>query len=264
MSTWLRVAAADLDASILRRDLWIHQGFIDVIRRYRRTALGPLWHTLQLGALILLLGFVWSAIFKIDTAAYFRTVTPTLIVWTLIASIIVEGCGTFVAAQSTALSIRFPYTAFIFAHLWRMVLIFAHHLVLLVIVYLVLGVAPSPTLLLVIPGLALILLNGFWLSLLLSILTLKARDVQQIVASGMQIALFATPVFWSRDLLGPQFSALIDYNPLYHLLRIGRDPFIGEVPPLTSWFWAAGMAVVGLTLTLLLFGAVRRRLAYWY
>lgn len=264
MTSWLRVAASDLDSSIARRDLWIHQGFIDVIRRYRRTMLGPLWHTLHLGAMILLLGFVWSAIFKIDTAAYFRTVTPTLIVWTLIASIVVEGCGTFVAAQSTALSIRFPFTAFIFAHLWRMVLIFAHHLVLLVIVYLVLGAWPGSTLLLAIPGLALILLNGFWISLLLSILTLKARDTQQIVASGMQIALFATPVFWPRDLLGPQFAALIDYNPLYHLLLIGRDPFIGRTPPMESWLWAASMAAVGLTVSLLLFGAVRRRLAYWY
>jgi ABC-2 type transport system permease protein len=264
MSSWLRVAAADLDASIERRDLWIHQGFIDVLRRYRRTMLGPLWHTLHLGAMILLLGFVWSAIFRIDTAAYFRTVTPTLIVWTLIASIIVEGCGTFVAAQSTALSIRFPFTAFVFAHLWRMVLIFAHHLVLLVLVYLVLGAVPGSTLLLAVPGIALILVNGFWISLLLSILTLKARDVQQIVASGMQIALFATPVFWPRDLLGPRFSFLIDYNPLYHLLRIGRDPFIGQAPPLESWLWASGMAAVGLTVSLLLFGAVRRRLAYWY
>ncbi len=264
MNGWLRVAAADLDSSISRRDLWIHQGFIDVLRRYRRTMLGPLWHTLHLGAMILLLGFVWSAIFKMDTAGYFRTVTPTLIVWTFISSIIVEGCGTFVAAQSTALSIRFPFTAFIFAHLWRMVLIFAHHLVLLVLVYLVLGPVPGATLLLAIPGIALILVNGFWISLVLSILTLKARDVQQIVASGMTIALFATPVFWPRDLLGPNFAALIDYNPLYHLLRIGRDPFIGQAPPIESWLWASGMAVVGLTASLLLFGAVRRRLAYWY
>lgn len=264
MSGWLRVAAADLDASIVRRDLWIHQGLIDVLRRYRRTVLGPLWHTLHLGAMILLLGFVWSAIFRIDTVAYFLTVTPTLIVWTLISSIIVEGCGTFVAAQSTALSIRFPYTAFVFAHLWRMMLIFAHHLALLVVVFMALGVWPSPVMLLAVPGLLLILLNGFWISLLLSILTLRARDVQQIVTSGMLIAMFATPVFWPRDLLGPRFSILIDYNPLYHLLLIGRDPLIGRVPPIESWLWAAGMAGIGLCLTLVIFGSVRRRLAYWY
>ncbi len=264
MNSWLRVAVADLDMSIQRRDLWIHQGFIDVLRRYRRTMLGPLWHTLHLGAMILLLGFVWSAIFKIDTAVYFRTVTPTLIVWTLIASTIVEGCGTFVAAQSTALSISFPFTSFVFAHLWRMLLIFAHHLMLLVLVYGILGVMPDANLLFAVPGILLVLVNGFWISLLLSILTLKARDVQQIVASGMQIALFATPVFWPRDLLGAGFSHLIDYNPLYHLLRVGRDPFMGEAPPLESWLWTGGMAVVGLTASLLLLGAVRRRLAYWY
>ncbi len=264
MSSWLRVAAADLDAAIGRRDLWIHQGLIDVLRRYRRTLLGPLWHVLHMGALILLLGFVWSAVFGIDTAAYFLTVTPTLIVWTLISAMIIEGCGTFVAAQSTALSIRFPFTAFVFAHLWRMVLIFAHHLLLLVLVFLVLGVTPGAITLLAIPGLLLILLNGFWMSLLLSIVTLRVRDVQQIVASGMQIAMFATPVFWPRELLGTRFSWLIDYNPLYHLLQIGRDPLIGQVPPNESWLWAAGMAGIGLAVTLVLFGAVRRRLAYWY
>jgi ABC-2 type transport system permease protein len=264
MSNWLQIASSDLDQSITRRDLWVHQGLVDVLRRYRRTVIGPFWHTLHLAAMILLLGFVWSAIFKMDTARYFITVTPTLIVWTLISSMIVEGCGTFVASQSTALSIRFPYSAYVFAHVWRVLLIFGHHLLLLVVVFAVLGVMPTPEMLLVLPALFLILLNGFWMSLLLSVLTLRARDVQQIVASGMQIALFATPVFWPRELLGPRLSALVDYNPLYHLLRLGRDPFIGQIPPIESWLWASAMGAIGLIFALFVFGKTRRRLAYWY
>jgi ABC-2 type transport system permease protein len=264
LSRWLTVASADLDDSIARRDLWIHQGLIDVLRRYRRTRIGPFWHTLQLGAMIVLLGFVWSALFKIDPGSYFLSLTPTLIVWTLISTIVVDGCAVLVAAQATALSIRFPYTAFVFAHLWRALLVFGHHLILLVLIYAAFLRVPGTEILLAVPALLLILVNGFWITLLLSVATLKARDVQQVVASGMQIAMFATPVFWPRELLGPQFAALVDYNPLYHLLRLGRDPFVGQVPPLESWLWAIGMGVVGVMAALFVFGRVRHRLAYWY
>jgi ABC-2 type transport system permease protein len=261
---WLNIASVDIDDSLARRDLWIHQGLIDVVRRYRRTWIGPLWHTLHLGAMILLLGMVWSTIFKLDLRSYFLTLTPTLIVWALVSSMIVEGCGVFVAAQGTALSIRFPFTAFTFGHLWRVLLVFFHHLLLLAIVYVVFAAFPLNTILLVIPGLLVILINGFWMSLLLSILTLRARDVQQFVASGMQIAMFATPVFWPRDLLGERFAALVDYNPLYHLLLLGREPLVGRAPPLESWLWGATLAVFGMLFTLMLFGRVRHRLTYWY
>jgi ABC-type polysaccharide/polyol phosphate export permease len=80
----------------------------------------------------------------------------------------------------------------------------------------------------------------------------------------MQIAIFATPVYWPKEMLGPQLAFAADYNPLFHLVLILRDPLLGNVPPLESWIWALVTFAVGSVATLWVYGRNRDRLPYWF
>jgi ABC-type polysaccharide/polyol phosphate export permease len=42
------------------RELWITVGLYDIMKRYRRSVLGPFWITISLGAFILGLSFIYS------------------------------------------------------------------------------------------------------------------------------------------------------------------------------------------------------------
>jgi ABC-type polysaccharide/polyol phosphate export permease len=258
------VALSDLDDALRLAPVWLHAGWIDVVWRFRRTRLGPFWHTLGLAAFVIVMGVVWSTILHQDPFQYFRYVTVSLIVWGLIASFITDGTNILVAGQSTALSMRFPYVAFAFAHVWRSLLLFAHHFVFYVIVMVGTLHSPGWAVFYAIPAILLIVANGVWLSLLSGIICLRWRDLIPATSTAMQIAIFVTPVFWPKDMLGPKLAFAADYNPLYHLVRIARDPLLGTVPPLESWLWAVATLIVGALITFWVYGKQRDRMPYWY
>lgn len=258
------IAFRDLDEAIRRAPVWLHAGWIDVVWRFRRTRLGPFWHTLGLAAFVLVMGVIWSTILNQDPFQYFRYVTVSLIVWGLIASFVTEGTGILVAGQATALSMRFPYVAFACAQVWRSLLLFAHYFVFYVIVMVITLHSPGWPVLLAIPALLLLTLNGVWMSLLVGMMCLRWRDLVPATQTAMQIAIFATPVFWPKEMLGPRLAIAADVNPLFHLVQILRDPLLGNMPPLTSWIWALTTFVIGSALTLWVYGRNRDRLPYWY
>jgi ABC-type polysaccharide/polyol phosphate export permease len=118
------------------------------------------------------------------------------------------------------------------------------------------------TALLAIPGLVLVYINQAWVTLSLAILCTRYRDVQQIVATGIQIMLFATPIIWPVSALGPAVI-IANINPLHHLIEVVRAPMLGEVPPVLSWVAVVVCAVAGWTVAILLLRRATRRLVFW-
>ncbi|MGY3605917.1 MULTISPECIES: ABC transporter permease [unclassified Bradyrhizobium] len=258
------VAFSDVADAVRLASVWLHAGWIDIVWRFRRTRIGPFWHTFSLAFFVLVMGLLWSTILKQDPYHYFRYVTAGMIVWGLIASFVTEGTGILVSGQATALSMRFPYIAFAFAHVWRSLLLFAHQFVFYVVVMVGTLTSPGWVGLLAIPAMVLVIANGIWISLLLGIACLRWRDLIPATASAMQIAMFATPVFWPRDMLGPQFGLAADLNPLFHLVQILREPLLGAAPSAVSWTWCIITLIVGTLSTLWVYGKQRHRLPYWY
>lgn len=258
------VALDDLVQAVRLAPVWLHAGWINVVWRFRRTRLGAFWNTLGLAAFVLTMGTIWSTILRQDPTQYFRYVTVSMVVWSLIASLVNEGTGVLIGGKNTALSMRFPYPAFALAQVWRALLMFGHHFVLYVAVMVFTLHSPGWAVLLAVPGLALILANGVWVSLLVGMLCLRRRDFVPAIAAIMQIMMFVTPVFWPKDLLGPEFAFAADLNPFYHAVKIVREPLLGGVPPVESWLWVAGSLAIGATFTAWVYGRCRNRLAYWY
>ena len=54
----------------------------------------------------------------------------------------------------------------------------------------------------VIPGFALLAINGLWISILLGLVSTRFRDVPPIVGSFLQVLFFMTPIIWPAEMLG--------------------------------------------------------------
>ena len=258
------VAVKDVVEAVQLAPLWFHSGWVNVVWRYRRTRLGPFWHTIGLAAFVIVMGTLWSVILRIDPLEYFRFVSVNLIVWSLIASFITQGTSALIGAKSTALSMRIPYVYFAFEQVWRAILMFAHHFILYLAIMVGTLHSPGWPALLAIPGLLLLIANGLWLSLFFGIVCLRWRDLVPATGAAIQIAMFVTPIFWPKEFLGERLAFAADYNPLYHFVRVMREPLLGTVPPAESWLWVFGTFVVGSVVTLWVYGRNRNRLSYWY
>ena len=258
-------AANDLWRGLQRRELWGRLGWNDVRRRYRRTTIGPFWNSITLAVYVLTVGTVGAAIWHQNIYDYLPFLVSGMIVWTLVSSIITESCSVFIAGQTLFRNIRFDYSILAYALVWRNLLVLLHNFAIYLLV--VLALKPSllgVTALLALPGLALVLVNGIWVSLLLGIVCLRFRDVPPLVASALQIAMLITPLFWPADTLnGIKRFVFVELNPLYHVVDVVRAPLIGRVPEAVSYGVLIAMTIVGGSVTYAIFKRFRKRIAYW-
>tara|TARA_R110002074_G_scaffold274885_1_gene446437 strand:+ start:1637 stop:2425 length:789 start_codon:yes stop_codon:yes gene_type:complete len=258
------LAVSDFRRTFSLTGLWLHLGWADLSRRYRRTYLGPLWHTLTMAIFIGCMGVIWAAVLKVQFRDYALHLTPSLIGWSLISSIFIEGAVLFLNARQVVLTINVPLPVLTMGLMWRLVLTHLHHLLLMVALIVFLRIEITREMFLLVPGIALVYLNGLWMTSLIGMICLRFRDLQMIVTIGMQIAQFVTPVFWPVSFISPNLEWVVRYNPLFHLLELIRNPLVGDAPTIENWIWCMVMLFVGSTVTFIAYAAVRNRMAYWY
>jgi ABC-type polysaccharide/polyol phosphate export permease len=252
----------DLLSAVRKSSLWTALGWNDIRQRYRRSVLGPFWITLSMAVFITVLGVIYSNIFKIELRTYLPYLTLGYIIWGFVSTTTSESSIAFQESERIIRQIRLPYSIFILRVVWRNFIVFLHTIVIFVPVAMFYDVRPGLVGLLALPGLALVYLNQVWITLTLAIICTRYRDVQQIVATAIQLMLFATPIMWPISAIGN--AAIIAYvNPLYHLIELVRAPMLGEIPSGLSWLVVVACAIVGWTLAILLLRRAARRLVFW-
>ena len=242
--------------------LWGMLGWQDIRQRYRRSTLGPFWLTISMGALVGGLGVLYSGLFKMDVADYLPFVAAGLILWGLISGLITEGCSAFIGAEGIIKQVSLPLSVHVYRVVWRNFIVFAHNIIIYVVAAVFFSIHPGWVGLLILPGLALLCLNGVWMGLLLGLVSARFRDVPQIVASVVQVTFFLTPIIWKPELL-PDRAFILEFNPFFHLLELVRAPLLGQAPGLGSWLATLGITLGGWLVTLLMYRRYRWRVAYW-
>jgi ABC-type polysaccharide/polyol phosphate export permease len=242
--------------------LWLLLGWADIRLRYRRSVLGPFWITISMAVLIIVLGFVYSQIFHTDIHTYLPFLALGFIVWGFISSSANEACGAFGDSEAIIKQVGIPFSVFVFRVVWRNFLVVLHTIILVVPIWLIFKITPTAVSLLAIPGMALVFLNQCWLGICLAVLSTRYRDIPPIVATVLQITVFATPIMWPVSALGEKHF-IADINPFYHLIEIVRGPLSGELPPSLSWKVAITADVLGFILATWMLQRARRTIVYW-
>jgi ABC-type polysaccharide/polyol phosphate export permease len=258
----LSAGAADVVAGFKGWRLWTMLGWNDIVQRYRRSTLGPLWITLSMAIFIVVLGIIYSRIFKVDIAAYLPYVAMGVIVWGFVSGTTAECCGTFIDNGAIIKQISLPFTLYVLRCVWRNIIILLHSVVLIVPIAVIFRLHVSWSDLLVLPGVLLVFVNQIWVGIVVAVLSTRYRDVAQLIATTIQIAVFATPIMWPVSSLGDA-RFIADVNPLYHLIEIVRAPLLGAAPPVLSWVMTVGLCAVGYLLAISLLTRGSRRIVYW-
>lgn len=242
--------------------VWGILAWQDIRQRYRRSVLGPFWITLTMIATIAGMGPLYAALLKIDARDFIPYLALGLIAWGLISSILLEGGMTFSAADSMIRSVRLPMSMHAYRMIGRNVLIFLHNVLAYVPFAIYLGIHPTWLWLMAVPGVVLIVIAAFPVAIILGIFCARFRDMQQIVASVVQLAFFLTPILWKPELLGNR-AFIATYNPLYIFIDVVRGPIYGELPH-ASVYMGAGLIIVALyALAIPLLVRFRQRIAFW-
>ncbi|MGW1422564.1 ABC transporter permease [Bradyrhizobium manausense] len=260
----IQSAAKEILAQAAQFDRWGTLALMDISLRYRRTVIGPLWITLTLAATIASVGTVYAALFKQDIAGFLPSFAVGLIVWTLVATTLQEGSNIFVASGHLIKAVPAPLIVHVLQMIARNVLIFAHHLLIIVMLY---AVIPWPlhwTTLLVLPGFAILLVVLLGGAVALGMLCARFRDIGSAIVSGLQFVFFLTPVIWTEDSVrGTAFAWLTRVNPFATLLDLVRRPLLSQPMDAEQWLLGLTYALATAAVGLGCYAKYRRRVAYW-
>ena len=245
-----------------RTDIWWTLAWFDIVLRYRRSMLGPLWLTLSMAAMIGGMGPLYSSLFGTELSKFFPHLALGIIFWSFFSSTVTDACNAFVSSTNYLKQGYFPVSLFVWRSISRNLIQFAHQIVLYIPVALWAGVSLGWSALLVIPAFLIAVINAHALGLLLGLICTRYRDVTQIVTSVMQMLMFLTPVFWIPENL-PGRAKYILWNPFAQMLDLLRTPLMGGVAHAHSWWGILGWTAVTVVAATLVFAKYRRRVVYW-
>ncbi|NED59606.1 ABC transporter permease, partial [Streptomyces sp. SID10244] len=118
-----------------------------------------------------------------------------------------------------------PVSVHVYRVVWRQLIIFAHNVVIIVLIFVIFPPPIHWSVLLVFPAIVLFVLNSVWVSIVFGILSTRFRDIGQLLTTVVQLVFFMTPIIWSTQSLGNTAAGdksprlkLVELNPMFHYL----------------------------------------------
>lgn len=203
-------------------DVWEYRELLyfltwrDIKVRYKQTILGVAWAVIQplVAMIIFTLFFGKLARVPSDGIPYPAFAFAGLIAWTFFSNAVTTGGNSLISSANLISKIYFPRVlvpaSAVAAGLVDLAIAFAV-LVLLMVYY---GITPGPRALLLLPLTAMLVLLAVAVSLGMSALNVKYRDVRYALPFVIQLWMFATPIIYPSSLVPEQWRWVLALNPL--------------------------------------------------
>lgn len=255
-------AIRDLQLGFRKRWIWWNLAIQDILMRYRGSVLGPFWVTASTMVLAGAMGLIYPKLFNVPSDTYIPYIFVSMVLWHFISAIIADACTTFVSQAGVIQQVPLPLSLHAYRVVAKGALVLAHSAVTIPFVLLFYRIPVTWHVLEVVPALAILFLNGVALALVIGAVSARFRDIPPIVTNFLQVAFFATPIFWPIEALGSSqiYAAL---NPLFVMIDIIRAPLIGQVVKPTSWPIALAVTALNVSVSFMFFAKFRKRIAFW-
>lgn len=227
------------------RELVLHLAARELSARHRFTLLGWAWplarQLAQLGVLLI----VFTSIFDLGIEDYPAFLLTGLVAWTWFSSALSEGTGAILSQRHLVFRPRCPTVVL---PLVSVAVALADALIALpvLLAHVVASgeLHPAALLLPALGAIQLVLLCGLaWLA---AAVTVYLRDLRQIVAIGLTLLFYLTPVFYDAARIPPAYEWLLRLNPLTTLIEGYRAVLIEQRLPDPAPIALAAVASVAL------------------
>ncbi len=229
------------------RYFWSSLVRIDLRNRYRRSVLGMGWSLLHPILMTTVLCAVFCPLFKADYRTFAPYLMAGLAFWNFAVSTTSQGCHCFIQGESYIRQQAAPLAIYPL----RTVLGTGIHFVAALVVVLVFswgfqGFNNLPSLVSLVPTLALMLVFGWSLALCCGMTNVIFQDTQHLVEIVFQVLFYLTPVMYPAKMLAERnMNWVVQWNPLAAFLELVRAPILeGQLPSANAY----GVALTLVTL----------------
>jgi len=238
----------------------------DFVAQFKQTILGPLWFIIQPVMTSGIFTIIFSVIAKIPTDGVppflFNLIGVTL--WNYFASCLTSTSNTLGGNAGLFGKVYFPRLAVPISTVITRLYTFAIQFAFFLIVYIIMlagGAALKPNIFLLLVPVMVVhsALLGLGIGLFASALTVKYRDLIQLIGFGVSLAMYATPIFYPLSAVPPDLQWLVSINPMAPVIEIFRYAFTGTGSlPLFEYCTSLVLTIVVLFFGLALFHRAER------
>jgi lipopolysaccharide transport system permease protein len=227
------------------KDVWAYRDLLwllvrrDFVSFYKQTVLGPLWFIIQ----PIFTTFIFTIIFGYLAKTVPKDGVPVplfflagTISWNYFADSITKTSTVFKDNSNIFGKVYFPRLIMPLSIIFSNLVKFGVQFGLFLLVYLFYIVRGNPEdhiepnwFILLFPVIVLLMaLLGLGLGLMVTALTTKYRDLALVVAFGMQLFMYASPVIYPLSFALSKFHGVIALNPMSGLIETFRYSFTGS------------------------------------
>jgi lipopolysaccharide transport system permease protein len=254
------------------RDVWHYRDLIalfvrrDFVSRYKQTILGPLWFIIQPLLTTLTFTVVFGNIAQLPTDGLPQILfyMSGTVMWSYFSGCLTGTSNTFTSNAHLFGKVYFPRLvtpiSIIISNLITFAIQFAFFICFLVYfllrgveVHLTSWAFTLPLLMLLMAGLGL----GF--GIIISSLTTKYRDLQNLVGFGVSLLMYFTPVIYPVSSIPGKLRWIADVNPITPIVETFRAGFLGAGN--ASWTglaYSAGIMLVAMFIGVVIFNRVEK------
>lgn len=211
------------------RELFYFLIWRDIVVRYKQTALGVAWAVIQPVMTMVVFSIFFGKLGKMpsDNLPYPIFSFAALVPWTLFANGLTQGTNSLVGSSNLIKKVYFPRLIIPTATVMAGVVDFAIALGVLILMMIGYGIWPTVNIVWLPVFLILTLVTSLGISLWLSALNVKYRDVKYVIPFLVQIWLFATPIAYSSSLLSEPWRTVYGLNPMVGVVEGFRWALLG-------------------------------------
>lgn len=229
---WLDV---DLKGIWRYRDLYYMYVKRDIITVYKQTILGPLWFLIQPILTTIIYMFVFGGLAGISTDSIPQPLfyMSGILLWNYFNAAFMVSSNVFTDNASVFGKVYFPRLVVPLSGITSNLIKFGIQLVLFIIIYLYYYIQGVNLMInwsiLLFPILILMIaLHAMSWGLIISALTTKYRDLTQLVAFGIQLFMYVTPVIYPLSAAPEKYRIFISLNPLTPIFETFKYSCMGS------------------------------------
>lgn len=185
--------------------------------KYAQTLLGLLWTALQPLSGLLIFYFFFNRVIKLEgipESGYATFAFTGMTSWYFFSYIVYQASFSLMQAQDLIKKIFFPKLILLLSKVLVGLVDLGISILLLFVIMLIHGIVPSWQIVFLPLFILLNALVGLAVSVWLSALTVRNRDLQHIVPYLVNFGIWLTPVFYPGTLIPDAFKSLLYLNPM--------------------------------------------------
>lgn len=201
--------------------------------RYKQTALGFAWAVLQPVLMMVIFTAVFSVLARVpsDGIPYALFAFSALLPWTFFNTAVSTGTNSLVTHTQLITKVFFPREILPLTYLVAAVFDFAIGFVVLAGLMVWYHVPFAPTALYVVPLLLLLAAWALTVSLVLSVIQVRFRDIGVALPVLLQILMFASPIIYPLSVVPAAWRNWYLLNPLAGIVASFRDVLLRQATP---------------------------------